>query len=64
MYPFLDRRLHKLSTETLFTMFGLQMNKLEEEKRKKKDQWEHFETFAFIKISQVLFIVIFIFYTL
>ena len=36
MYPFLDRRLRKLSTETLFTQFGLQMNKLEEEKRRKK----------------------------
>ena len=36
MYPFLDRRFRKLSTETLFTPFGLQMNKLEEEKRGKK----------------------------
>ena len=36
MYEFLDRRLRKISIETLFTPFRLQMNKLEEEKREKK----------------------------
>ena len=65
MYLFLDRRLHKLSTETLFIPFGLQMNKLEEEKREKKsDKLEHFENFVFIKISKVFFLVRFRFYTL
>ena len=33
---FLDRRLCKLSIDTLFTPFGLQINKLGEEKRGKK----------------------------
>ena len=62
MYPFLDRRLRKLSTETLFTPFGLQMNKLEEEKkRKKSDQLENFENYAFIIILKMLFLAIFIF---
>ena len=64
MYPFLDTRLRKLSIETLFTPFGLQMNKLEEESEKKSDQFEHFENFAFIKISKVLFLVRFRFFTL
>ena len=65
MHPFLNRRLRKLSTETLFTQFGLQMNRLEEEKREKKsDQLEHFENFDFIKISKVFFLVIFRFCTL
>ena len=64
MYSFYDRRLHNLSIDTLFTMFGLQMNKLGEEKRGKSDQLEHFENFIFIKISKVLFLVIFRFYTL
>ena len=64
MYSLLDRRLRKLSTETLFTPFGLQMNKLEEEKRGKSDQLEHFENFSFLKISKVLFLAIFGFYTL
>ena len=36
MYPLLYRILHKLSTDTLFTPFGLQMNKLGEEKKGKK----------------------------
>ena len=36
MYSFLDRRLHKLSIDTLFTPFELQTNKLGEEKRGKK----------------------------
>ena len=36
MCSFLDRRLCKLSIETLFTPFGLQINKLGEEKRGKK----------------------------
>ena len=36
MYSFLDRRLCKLSIDTLFTPFGLQINKLGEEKRGKK----------------------------
>ena len=64
MYPFLDRRLLKLSTDTLFTPFGIQMDKLEEEKREKSDQFENFENFAFIIISKVLFMAIFGFYTL
>ena len=64
MHPFLDRILRTLSTETLFTPFGLQMNKLEEEKREKSDQLENFENSAFIKISKVLFLAIFRFYTL
>ena len=65
MYLFLDRRLHKLSTETLLTLFGLQMNKLEEEKREKKsDQLKNFENFTFVKILKVFFLVIFRLYTL
>ena len=36
MYSVLDRRRRKLSRETLFTPFGLKMNKLREEKRGKK----------------------------
>ena len=36
MYLLLDRRLCKLSIDTLFTPFGLQINKLGEEKRGKK----------------------------
>ena len=36
MYLLLDRRLRKLSIDTLFTSFGLQINKLGEEKRGKK----------------------------
>ena len=36
MCSFLDRRLHKLSINTLFTPFGLQINKLKEEKGGKK----------------------------
>ena len=65
MYPFLDRILCKLSTETLFTPIGLLMNKLEEEKREKKsDQLKNFEIFTFIKISEVLFMAIFGFYNL
>ena len=36
MYSLLDRRLRKISTDTLFTHFGLQINKLGEEKRGKK----------------------------
>ena len=64
MYPFLDRRHNKLSIETLFTPFGLQMNKLEEEKRGKSAKLEHFENYTFIIISKVFFIVIFRFYTL
>ena len=60
----LDRRLCKLSIDTLFTLFGLQMNKLEEEKREKSDKSEHFETLTFIKSSKVFFLVIFRFYTL
>ena len=50
---------------TLFTPFGLQMNKLEEEEREKKiDQLEHFEILAFIKISKVFILARFGFYTL
>ena len=36
MYSFLDRKLLNLSIDTLFTPFGLQINKLGEEKRGKK----------------------------
>ena len=36
IYSFLDGRLRKLSIDTLFTLFGLQMNKLGEENRGKK----------------------------
>ena len=64
MYPFLDRRPRKLSTETLFTPFELQMNKLEEEREEKSDQLKHFENYTFIKISKVFFFAIFGFYTL
>ena len=60
----IDRRLHKLSTDTLFTPFGLQMNKLGEEKRGKSDQLENFENYTFIIISKVFFLDIFVFYTL
>ena len=65
MCSFLDRRLRKLSTDTLFTPFGLQMNKLGEEKRgKKSDQLEYFENYTFIIISKIFFLAIFGFYTL
>ena len=64
MYSFLDRRLCKLSTDTLFTPFGFQMNKLGEEKRGKNDQLEDFENYTFIIISKVFFLDIFGFYTL
>ena len=64
MNPFLDRRLRKLSTETFFTPFGLQMNKLDEEKREKSYQLENFENYAFIIISKMFFLAIFKFYTL
>ena len=36
MCSFLDRRLRKLSIDTLFTPFGFHINKLGEEKREKK----------------------------
>ena len=36
MLSLLDRKLRKLSIETLFTPFGFQINKLGEEKRGKK----------------------------
>ena len=43
MYSFLDRILRKLSIDTLFTPFGLQINKFGEENRgKKSDQFEPF----------------------
>ena len=64
MYLLLDRRLRKLSTDTLFTPFGLQMNKLGEEKRRKSDKLEHFKNYTFIIISKVFFLDIFGFYTL
>ena len=64
MYPFFNRILHKLSIETLFTQFGLQMNKLEEEKREKSDQLENIVNYTFIKISKVLILARFRFYTL
>ena len=61
----MDIILHNISIDTLFTPFGIQMNKLEEEKReKKRDKLENFEHFTFIKISKVFFLVIFRFYTL
>ena len=53
MYSFLDRIPQKLFIETLFTPFGLQINKLEEEKRGKNDQLENFEYYNFIIISKV-----------
>ena len=64
MFSLLDRRPHKLSIDTLFTPFGLQMNKLEEEMREKNDQLDNFDNFTFIKISKIFFLVIFRFYTL
>ena len=64
MFSFLDRTLHKLSIDTLFTPFGFQMNKLEEEKRGKNYQLDHFDNFTFIKILKMFFLVIFRFYTL
>ena len=64
MCSFLDRRLRKLSIDTLFTPFGLHINKLGEEKRKKSDQLEHFENDTFIIISKVFFLAMFGFYTL
>ena len=60
MCSILDRRLHKLSIDTLFTPFGLQINKLGEEKRgKKSDKLENFENYTFINISKVFFLAIF-----
>ena len=61
---FLDRILFKLSIDTLFTPFGLQINKLGEEKRGKSDKLENFENYTFIIISKVFFLAIFGFYTL
>ena len=61
MYLVLDRIHRKLSRETLFTPFGLKMNKLREEKRGKL---EHFEYYSFLKISNVFILAIFRFYTL
>ena len=42
MYSLLDRRLLNISTDTLFTPFGLQINKLGEEKRGKSDKFRAF----------------------
>ena len=65
MCSFVYRRLHKISINILFTQFGLQINKLGEEKREKKsDQLENFENYTFIIILKVLFLAIFGFYTL
>ena len=65
MLSLIDRRLRKLSINTLFTPFELQINKLGEEKREKKsNQLENFKNYTFIKISKVLFLAIFGFYTL
>ena len=64
MYSLLDRILRKLSIDTLFTPFELQINKLGEEKRGKSDQLENFENYTFIIISKVFFLTIFGFYTL
>ena len=51
MCSFLGRILHKISIDTLFTPFRLQINKLEEEKREtKSDQLENFEIYTFIII--------------
>ena len=64
MCSFLDRRPRKLSIDTLFTPFGLHINKLGEEKRgKKSDQLENFENYIFIIISKVFFLTIFGFFT-
>ena len=65
MCSFLGRILHKISIDTLFTPFRLQINKLEEEKREtKSDQLENFENYTFIIISKLFFLSIFRFYTL
>ena len=64
MCSFLDRRLRKLSIDTLFTLFGLQINKLGEKKEEKNDQFEDFKNYTFIIISKKLFLYIFEFYTL
>ena len=64
MCSFLDRRLHKLSIDTLSTPFGLHINKLGEENREKSDQFENFENYTFIIISKVFVLAIFGFYTL
>ena len=64
MCSLLDRRFRKLSIETLFTPFGLQINKLGEENKKKSDQLEHFKNYTFVIISKVFFLAIFRFYTL
>ena len=59
MYPLLDRRLCKLSIDTLFTPFGLQINNLGEKREQKSDQFENFENYSFITISKVFFLSIF-----
>ena len=60
MCSLLDRILRKLSIDTFFTPFGLQINKLGEKKeRKKSDQLEHFKNYTFKIISIVFFIPIF-----
>ena len=64
MCSFLDRRFHKLFIDTLFTPFGLQTNKLGEEKREKSDKLENFENYIFIIILKVFFLAIFGFHTL
>ena len=64
MCSFFDRGLHKLSIDTLFTPFGLHINKLGEEKREKSNLLENFENYTFIIISKVFFLAIFGFYTL
>ena len=59
MYSLLDRILRKLSIDTFFTPFGLQIKKLGEENREKNDQLENFENYTFIIISKVFFLAIF-----
>ena len=56
MYMFLNRRHRKLSNKTLFTPFGLQMNKLEAEKRGKKGtSWSILKITHFSKFQKCFF---------
>ena len=64
MYSLLDRILYKLATDTLFTPFGLRINKLGEEKRGKSDHLDNFENYTFIINLKVFFLANFGFYTL
>ena len=56
MYSFLDRILHKLSIDTLFTSFGLQINELGEENiGKKLPVGEFFKITPFRKFQKCYF---------